>query len=56
MFQFVTTYMDNIEENPKEYNLDKNGDYINCINCESKLKAIEKWDDTCLSCKIEMEE
>ena len=48
--------MNNIEENPKEYNLDKNGDYLKCTNCGYKLKPTEKWDDTCLSCKIDMEE
>ena len=37
----------------KDRNLDKNGEfYLNCRECDKKLKAIEKFDDICMSCKL----
>ena len=37
----------------KDRNLDKNGEfYLNCRECDKKLKTIEKFDDICMSCKF----
>ena len=41
------------EQNHKKYNLDKNGDYIRCTRgCQRRLAPHEKWDNTCLDCKV----
>ena len=39
----------------EDNNLDAKGDYVKCVNCGYKLKAIEKYDDTCLSCKVDLD-
>jgi len=40
----------------KDRNLDKNGDYLNCIECEDRLKINERWDEVCLDCKIKRDD
>ena len=45
--------MEYYENNQKEFNLDKNGEYISCTDCGKKLGYNEKWDDNCMSCKLE---
>ena len=44
--------MKEFEDHPERYNLDKNGEYLNCRECQGRLKPNEKWDDVCLNCKI----
>jgi type IV secretory pathway VirD2 relaxase len=44
--------MKEFEEHPERYNLDKNGEYLNCRECQERLKPNEKWDDVCLDCKM----
>ena len=39
----------------EDNNLDAKGGYIKCVNCGYQLKAIEKYDDTCLSCKVDLD-
>jgi hypothetical protein len=39
--------------NLEEHNLDKDGLYIQCRDCQSKLEIFEKTDDLCFLCKIE---
>ena len=40
----------------RDRNLDKNGDYLNCIECEDRLKINERWDEVCLDCKIKRDD
>ncbi len=39
----------------EDNNLDAKGDYIKCVNCGYQLKTIEKYDDICLSCKVDLD-
>ena len=36
----------------EDNNIDAKGE---CVNCGYKLKVIEKYDDTCLSCKVDLD-
>ena len=36
----------------KDSNLNKNGEYLNCMECGSKLESFEQWNDNCMNCAI----
>jgi len=52
---YRTEGMDTVED-LKDRNLDKNGEYLNCTDCECRLKLDERWDDVCLDCKIKRDD
>ena len=52
---YHTEGMDTVED-LKDRNLDKNGEYLNCTDCEYRLKPNERWDDVCLDCKIKRDD
>ena len=39
-------------EGLKDRNLDKNGQYLNCTECQERLAPNARWDDVCLDCKV----
>ena len=43
-------------EDLKDRNLDKNGDYLNCTECQYRLKPNERWNDICLDCSIKKDD
>ena len=43
-------------EGLKDRNLDKNGEYLNCIECNYRLKPNERWSEVCLDCAIESDD
>ena len=43
-------------EGLKDSNLDKNGEYLNCIECNYRLKPNERWSEVCLDCMIESDD
>ena len=43
-------------EGLKDRNLDKNGEYLNCIECNYRLKPNERWSEVCLDCSIKSDD
>ena len=43
-------------EGLKDRNLDKNGEYLNCTECQCRLKPNERWSEVCLRCAIKSED